>query len=238
MVALSLPDFADLGTGLAPLAVIVGAMAAAWYARANHKEQLRQALALQDERLNHDRHVQDRAALRAMLDELVVDVTAAFDAVNRAQNRFAYLEIYEAVLRFLHNPPDPEPELADQERSEAHEALDAEKDALNALDVARKAVSKIAPNQYRLRMRLRDADAIVRTHWAVRQMLVGWQLSINSDPEALPVSRDSITRAKTHLEPAQERLDDFLDACRDWFDTRPIQEPTGARSGAQESPSA
>lgn len=220
MFGLSLSDAADLGTALAPIAVIVGAIAAALYARSNHKEQLQQALRSQDQRLNHDRHMQDRSALRQVLDEVGRDVTDAFDAVSNAHNRIVYLaENHRSTLVQLHDPPDPLPELTDEEEDEAFLALEAERLAIDAFEQARRAVMKVGPNQFRLRLRLEDEDAICDAHWQMRRLLVDWSLGF--DVGSLPPPATDLSDLNARLKSAGKALDGFVDACRAWFKANP-----------------
>lgn len=216
-----LADAANLGTALAPVAVAVGAVTAALYARGNHKEQLLQALALQQESLNHDRAMSDRTALRALLDQVGKDITDATDGLIRAQNRIIYLDEYRDMLDELHRPPPhrSSEELSDEFKEEVFTALDAEKSAWNALADAQAAVGRVGPAQFRLRMRLADAEEIVTSHRIVCDALVAWLHDANRNE--LPLRPRNAAALEGHSDSTRDAFDDFLNACREWFRENP-----------------
>lgn len=223
-------DWAETWAG--PIAVVIVGIIAALYAHYDHKAQLRDNRKRQARQLGYDREMADRADFRNVLDEVGKDVTAATQALIRAESRVLDLSNHRWALQILaaemeDDLPPVEIDVESPEWKQAQaEAKVSLRDAMEHLELARSAVFKVGPNLFRLRLRLDDDHAVAASHDAIRVAQTKWLLSLGNGTVPLePGETENLPGLRVAAQTAQ---DGFVVACRDWFDANAIPEPEAA----------
>jgi|SRR5215218_349139 len=211
---------------LGPAAIVLAALAGAWFAARYARQNVQRELAAAEVRLKiqmqHDRRVRDRQATRGVLDDVVktieeiIDADATFmvevDRVERLRD-----EVGEA-------PPDSSWRKDAEERLERLTKDDLQRSFSEAAD----AVVRAHPARMRLRLRFADDHPIICT-------FTDWHRIMNQIYElsrkGIAVNRtsDDVRETEELADKVDPALDEFAAAVRDWMNAVDVEDLNESR---------
>ena len=197
-VEVSLPGFPWLEV-LGPLAIVIAAFLAARFAVKFAADRLgaetRAASDRLAQELDHDRDMHDRAAVRAMLDD--VGVFAA-DAVRQ-------LVEYDALIQ-----------TADAERRDAPSGGDVDASRITSMhEQAWDARTKAVAAAIRLELRFEKGDPVAEKYERFQVALRNWGDAI-AKGDVKPRTDEEVRASEATAKDCGIQLEAFINACRSW----------------------